>query len=60
MKVTGNIVRYFYAVIYAFIFFMEEWIMIRFNNDYNHTAHEKVLEAVMNTRSGSYVERVAA
>lgn len=33
---------------------MEEWIMIRFNNDYNHTAHEKVLEAVMNTRSGSY------
>ena len=28
--------------------------MIRFNNDYNHTAHEKVLQAVMDTGTGSY------
>lgn len=27
--------------------------MIRFNNDYNHTAHEKVLEAVMNTAAAA-------
>ena len=28
--------------------------MIRFNNDYNHTAHEKVLQAVMDTGAGSF------
>lgn len=28
--------------------------MLRFNNDYNHAAHDKVLEAVMNSRNGSF------
>ena len=28
--------------------------MLRFNNDYNHTAHDKVLEAVMSSRNESF------
>ena len=28
--------------------------MLRFNNDYNHTAHDKVIEAVMNSRNGNF------